>query len=150
MINLGGAHGVHDKEGCTGLEAVPDVLVVRETAHVVDDLDPHLDDGGNDFGSPGIGGEDGGPDLMFIARLGLRDDVGPVVTKPREAFDLLCDGNGLAIGAGAFGADVDEVGAFSNHLAGSVSSPRLINFTVSREGVVVDIENAHHATTSRP
>ena len=67
----------------------------------------------------------------------------PLLDKRRQSRDFLGDGDGAAVGAGAFGTDVDDVRAVAQHLLRLRQGGRHVQRSVTAEGIVVDVDDAH-------
>jgi hypothetical protein len=143
---LGEADAVHDEEGGVVFGAEFGVYGIWQGAHVVDEFGAVLEGGFDDFGAPGIDGEEGGPEAGVVAGRGRVEGVdegGPGVEKGAEAVEFRGGGDGVAVGAGAFGADVDDVGAVAEHLRGLIDGFVRVEGAVAGKGIVVDIDDAH-------
>lgn len=67
-----------------------------------------------------------------------------MIDETAQAADLFFNGNGAAVGAGAFGTDVDDVGTVDELLTRLGEGGGGIKRAVVTKGVVVDVDDAHH------
>lgn len=147
MGDLRLADRVHDEEGDLMLGAEVGVPGIRQGGDVIEDIDVLVDDMGDDFRSPGIDGEEWGENLGVIG--GAEGKVFPADEEGAEAGDFFFDADGLAIGAGGFSADVDDVGPFADGGLGLLESGLGIEGAIAGEGVVIDIDDAHEEGAAR-
>jgi len=143
---------VHDEEGGTVGGAEPGVAVVREGAHVIEEMAAVGEDGGDGFGAPCIEGEERGPDLAGDGRGFCGGGEGPLVEgvdEGEEADGFLGDGDWGAVGAGGFCSGVDDVSAIAGHGDGLGESGGWVEGAVAAEGIVIDIDDAHDERAAR-
>lgn len=147
---LGEADGVHEEVRGAGAGAEGGDVGGGGAANVVEELAAVLEGEGGDFGAPGIDGEDRGRDLDGVAR----DEGGggegvPKLEKAFEAADFFGGGDGGAVGAGAFGAEVEDVGAGSDVLACKRKGSVGVEGSVAGKRVIVEVEDAHNKRAPR-
>ena len=149
---FGEPDGVHDEEGGAVGGAEPGVAVVREGAHVIEEVAAVGEDGGDGFGAPCIEGEERGPDLAGDGWGFRGGGEGPVVEgvdEGEEAGGFLGDGDWGAVGAGGFCAGVDDVSAVAGHGDGLGEGCGWVEGAVAAEGIVIDIDDAHDERAAR-
>ena len=143
--DFGKADAVHDEEAGAIFGAEAGVGGVGEGADVIDEVNAVGEDGGDDFGAPGIDGEQRGPGLLGIPHGATEagDERGEGVDDGNEAIDFFLDADGAAIGAGTFGTEVDDVGTGFELLLGLGEGDGGVERAVAAEGVVIDVDDAH-------
>ena len=110
--DFGKADAVHDEEAGLILSAEAGVGGVWEGADIIDEVDAVGKNGGDDFGAPGVDGEERGPGLLRVPHGATEagDQGGEGFDDGDQSIDFFLDADGAAIGAGAFGTEVDDVG----------------------------------------
>ena len=143
--DFGKADAVHDEEAGAVFGAEAGVGGVGEGADVVDEVDAVGKNGGDDFGAPGVDGEERGPGLLGIPHGATEagDQGGEGFDDGDQAVSFFLDADGAAIGAGAFGTEVDDVGSGFELLFGLGEGDGGVKRAVAAEGVVIDIDDAH-------
>ena len=143
--DLGLADAVHDEKAGAVLSAEAGVGVVGKGADVIDEVAAFGEDLADDVAAPGIDGKHGGPGLVGVPAgpVEALDEAGEGTEEGSEAVHFLGDGDGAAVGAGAFGADVDDVGAVAELLFGLGEGGGGVEGAIAAEGVVIDVDDAH-------
>ena len=143
--DFGKADAVHDEEAGTVFGAEAGVGGVGEGADVIDEVDAVRKNGGDDFGAPGIDGEEGRPGLLVIPHRATEagDQGGEGFDDGDQAVSFFLDANGAAIGAGTFGTEVDDVGTGFELLLGLGEGDGGVERAITAKGVVIDVDDAH-------
>ena len=143
--DLGLADAVHDEKAGAVLSAEAGVGVVGEGADVIDEVAAFGEDLADDVAAPGIDGKHGGPGLVGVPAgpVEALDEAGEGAEEGGEAVHFLGDGDGAAVGAGAFGADVDDVRAVAELLLRLSQGGGGVQGAVAAEGIVIDVDDAH-------
>ena len=116
---------------------------LREAADVVEHVSGDGECGIGDLWAPGVDGEEWWEELGGVAWGGQGNSFMEFREEGCEAINFFGGCDGLAVGAGAFCADVYDIGSEVDELAGVVECPCGVEAAVGAEGVVVDIDDAH-------
>jgi len=86
--------------------------------------------------------------LKPVARSRLGAEGLEAVDEGEESPDLFVHPDRPAVGAGALGPDVDDIGSVRGHLERLSQCLPHIEGTIPRKGIVVDIDDPHDAGES--
>ena len=137
---------VHDEEGGSVPGAEARMGVLRQRAHVVEQVAAGLERPRRDRGPPGIDREQRGKNLLLIARRG-RDAPEPLHERSdARPFHFFVHRG--AVRAGALSADIHDVGPFGNHLRRTAQGPVRIEPSIPGKRIVVDIQDPHDERTT--